>query len=895
MESLLVLVGLLIVAGLIWAFVAPIYLLISNNRLARRVEQLEAHLSAADPGFKPSSDPFAIPSSLSGSAEQSRPSASAGVISTSDPQEDAESDAGSAEEKPAAPPGQNYVFTDENKALLKSWLAQNWVSVVAVLSLTFAGIFFVRYGIEHGLLPPGLRVACGLALGAALIFAGERLRRIGGSGPGTLGDLLPGTLCVGGIVSLYSAVLGARLLYDLIGAGMSFAGLAGVAVISVVLGLPHGAFLTIMGIGCAVLAPFVIGGEADDVSGLFYYFALIGFVALITDSVSRTAWVSTLGLGMVYLGASLLYVATPDVELHLLAFGGLISAGTMTIPLQSMRPSFDGGMTFSHFHRRGPAEAAGFPTRLAMGGIVGLIAISVIIAGQSSAAFWAALAALALLMVVLAFWLETPVLDDAAPLVLAAMLGIIALNGYFDLDVAFSFRTAEVGFAESAPHTMLWLTLFGLSLSVVAGWKSATTAQFQNAWAAGAAVFAPGVVVTLALWWAPSAQLPDTTWALHVAAVALVLTFLARQAFGADTDQRFRPSVYALAALNMVAFALSIVLTETALTLAFAALAFSAAWLDRRYDLPLVARLLQVGVVVCGYRLLVDPGVFWALQAPLHEVLLAFLGVTAALFASLRLLQQRDRVHALIVVESAAWSFPGILACVLVYRQLDDGLGNSSGHWALSIYGMIWMISGAVQAHRAKIGTGLQSVRHLLAVVFGGMGGFLLLAALTIRNPLLGGEILGPSPVDSLMVAYALPALLIAVVLYLVEVPVLDLRRAMVALAIANVVAWIGLEIRRLWQGPDLTVPGVVDGDLYTYTVVLMLVGAGLLTWSIKTGSTLLRRSAMAIIGVTIAKVFLIDMSGLDGLIRVAAFLGLGLTLAGLAWLDAVVRQKRGQ
>ena len=34
-----------------------------------------------------------------------------------------------------------------------------------------------------------------------------------------------------------------------------------------------------------------------------------------------------------------------------------------------------------------------------------------------------------------------------------------------------------------------------------------------------------------------------------------------------------------------------------------------------------------------------------------------------------------------------------------------------------------------------------------------------------------------------------------------------------------------------------------------------------------------------------IAKIFLIDMSGLQGLWRVASFMGLGLSLLGLAWL----------
>lgn len=42
----------------------------------------------------------------------------------------------------------------------------------------------------------------------------------------------------------------------------------------------------------------------------------------------------------------------------------------------------------------------------------------------------------------------------------------------------------------------------------------------------------------------------------------------------------------------------------------------------------------------------------------------------------------------------------------------------------------------------------------------------------------------------------------------------------------------------------------------------------------------------MAVIALTIAKVFLIDASGLTGLTRVFSFLALGLSLAALAWLN---------
>ena len=64
------------------------------------------------------------------------------------------------------------------------------------------------------------------------------------------------------------------------------------------------------------------------------------------------------------------------------------------------------------------------------------------------------------------------------------------------------------------------------------------------------------------------------------------------------------------------------------------------------------------------------------------------------------------------------------------------------------------------------------------------------------------------------------------------------------------------------------------------------LVGAGLLYLAILRRSGLIRRVAMAVITLVIVKVFVLDVAGLNGLIRVASLLGLGLSLAGLAWLN---------
>ncbi len=47
-----------------------------------------------------------------------------------------------------------------------------------------------------------------------------------------------------------------------------------------------------------------------------------------------------------------------------------------------------------------------------------------------------------------------------------------------------------------------------------------------------------------------------------------------------------------------------------------------------------------------------------------------------------------------------------------------------------------------------------------------------------------------------------------------------------------------------------------------------------------------MRRAAMAVIALVTAKVFLVDAAGFTCLTRVFSFLGPGLSLAGLVWLN---------
>ena len=231
------------------------------------------------------------------------------------------------------------VFNAEKFEAFASWLAQNWFYAVAAVSLALAGIFLVQYGMEQGLLPPAFRVAAAFAFGGALIGGGEYLRKRFGDSEESSTAYLPSTFSSAGIVTLFGAVLSARLLYDFIGPEIAFVGMAMVGALALILGWFYGPLLAAVGIIGAMSAPFIVGGSSDDPSWLLAYFALIVSVGLAIDTMRRWAWVSVLSLGLGFVAALLLLIDAKDlVAAYFIVYCAFLAIIAIAIPVRKFVP-----------------------------------------------------------------------------------------------------------------------------------------------------------------------------------------------------------------------------------------------------------------------------------------------------------------------------------------------------------------------------------------------------------------------------------------------------------------------------------------------------------------------------------------------------------------------------
>ncbi|WP_420328253.1 DUF2339 domain-containing protein [Mameliella sp.] len=778
---------------------------------------------------------------------------------------------------------------------LGRWLQENWFYAIAAVSLSLAGVFLVQYGIEIGLLTPTARVIAALVFGAALIGGGETIRRRFGDDESSSTIYLPSVLSGAGLVSLMGGVLAARLLYDLVGPESALAALFGVALFGLVLGWRHGPLLAAIGLIGGMGAPFVVGGQSNAPEWFLVYFGLLAGMGLGIDTLRRWAWVSVLSV-VLAIGAGLLLAASGGETMMagLGAFGVALVIMVLLIPSRGLAPDHQGPGLVQSVLETGARGRPGFPLILALGTLAASCAILGYAAPESALTWWLSLALASGLAVALALWSRgAPALQELAAL---PVLTLLALIGLPDLNApAQDVLTARFIAGQDLTEQRMLMDFTLILLAAVlpglaAAWRSLQSGGHAT-WAAAAALIAPLAGLALEFGWHPAMMIGTWPWALHALALAGLMVAKAARFARADTTDRLRPALATVSALACIAFALTILLTDAALTLALAAVVVSATALDRRFDLPQMTGFVAMGVLALGYRLLIQPGLDWALEAPAVEMLGAYGGTLAALLGALMLGQPRPRPRAQVFLESAAWSVGGMTVSLTLYHAIEAYVGHvpKEAHWALGLYATIWTGTALAQLERLKAGGVLRWLRAGLAVVFGLVALIWVSLGVTLGNPLIEEQVVhGPIGVNTLIPAYLLPAAALLVGALRLTHLRRWLRVVIGAPGALLALFWLGLVIRHAWQGGTLmhTANGITDGELYSYTVALLLAGAGLFYQSLARSSDGLRRAGIAVIAVAVAKVFLIDISGLAGLVRVFSFLLLGLSLAGLAWVN---------
>ena len=232
---------------------------------------------------------------------------------------------------------------------------------------------------------------------------------------------------------------------------------------------------------------------------------------------------------------------------------------------------------------------------------------------------------------------------------------------------------------------------------------------------------------------------------------------------------------------------------------------------------------------------------------------------------------------------------PALLLASLEIRIFVEGriAATEITLFELSLHTLLWLAVGWWRARAYRLAPRTLDIWWSAILIGLGLAG-VVFGQLVILNPMMTGDPVGNELViNVLLVAYLAPAVLIALIAREARhyrkiergYPILS------AASLVLVLVWLTLETKRFFQGPQLTIFAESDAEYYAYSVVWLLASFVLLGAGLWRGTAWLRHGALAILILTVLKVFLSDMAALGGLYRVASFLGLGLCLVGVGYL----------
>lgn len=796
------------------------------------------------------------------------------------PEAEAERPAPTPVEPPAAPrPARGLEETLGTRAAV-------WVGGLA---LALGGIFLVRYSIEQGLLGPAARTTLGGLFAAALMGAGEWLRR--GERTAAVAGVpaahVPGILTAAGTTTAFATVYAAYALYGFLPPAAAFVVLALVSVGTMLAAALHGPVLAALGLVAATALPMLVSTGEPNAWGLFSHLTFVSAAAFGVARIRGWSWL-VLAAGAAAFGWGALYLISEGDGSNAAALAAFAAA---MIALAGL------------YHATAPLrdEDAGQPDWISTGvaGAFGLFAVAVAVVEQHATASLVLMVLIIAEVVALAAWRRRLAgLVPAAAFL--ALLGLISfeLAAWLLNDPTTAFPAP--GQSSAVPTRVGELISTALALAGLiggAGLALAWTRPDEPRWITGAraagGTAAPIVLLAVA-YWKVAALAPDLRFASLAVVLAGGLAWLTdRFARREDMHPALTAATAATAtgAVAAIGLALAIGMREGFLTVSLAILALGIAWVHGSRPI----RALPVLAMIVGAVVLVRTGLDPLMVSqnlgttPIFNPLLWGYGLPAAAFAATAwLFGRQDAPRATALFEALALLFTALLLAFEI-RHFTTG-GNVRGvavslpEIGLQVMTGCLIAIGAQRLSLTRPGSVLRKGSMIVGVLSLAAGAFGLLLAV---NPMLTWDSIGEGLLfNDLLPGYLLPALAAGALAALSRS-----RRPRWYVLGASIVsgllafAWITLQVRAAFHRPMLA--GGVTGstEWYSYSVVWLTCGVLLLLAGIRTGSRELRLGSAALIVLTVLKVFLSDMADLEGVLRALSFMGLGLVLVGIGLL----------
>lgn len=757
---------------------------------------------------------------------------------------------------------------------LHTGFEQNWMTWIGAIALALGGVFLAKYSLEAGLLSPVMRLSAGGLFGIGLIATAYYLhyKRIVFEG---FSNYIPAALASGGFITCFALMFVAYNSFAMISAQWAFIGLAVIAFCASAMAIKLGPLLAVIGIIGAYSVPIWVSTGSGQLFSLFIYVALVSVAAAIVAYKVQRVWLWYLlwagHIGWYLVGLSLFNYDTVWLigAYALLSILGLIGIARLGLTFNTLevRP---------HSFKR---LVNLFPDHGLLLAFIAPLMMAMLFSPFNLQWQTVALLSIALLLFLV---LKNSRWDawQGVSLVIALLLVVSAKQAYVFDDALFIFKN------EYGLGLLLALGLSGYGL------------YFGNKYPKRLAFHLLASLSMFALVGTLYALIPNSAlvtayplWAVLLCLMSAVLIKFTQN--NTTLWQRFS---YWVGANANVTLAITMLLSDSGLTIALAIQVLLLSLLIKKYNVAMPHWPIKALVGVLLLRLTLSPwtpsydelsilGLHWSLVVyPLCSGIF-FAAAKCFNFSQLKIWLEGAALHciALFVTTETSYQLVGH------YPQL----------FSLSFYEQVLLSCnllalGCVYLYRAQSAGQLGKLYRTAGFILSALAGLLLLDITLDDNPLLMRLYVGETPLFNwVILIWLVPSLLALWLANLVKS--LNAKLSEIILGASGLLAVLAINglIRQYWQGGFIDLDKVTsDAELYSYSVIWLLLGALVVIAGHLKQQLLLQNIGLGILGAVIVKVFLIDMANLTGLLKALSFIGLGLSLVGLSWLFQKLRRR---
>ncbi|MGI3050481.1 DUF2339 domain-containing protein [Vibrio alginolyticus] len=770
------------------------------------------------------------------------------------------------------------VFSQENESFLQSKvqsllsnIQENWLVWVGALAMLIGGGYLVQVIGSHIQFSPFMRVSFAFVISLLMVLVGEWFHRKEQQNPQRAAraqgfTYVPAAVTGTGLTGIYCTVIFAFVVYQMLTPSISLIILASAAFFSLALSLRQGPLMAVLGLIGGYTAPLWIGGSEPNYFLLAGYICAISFAATLLMQKVRRAWI-TPSIAIPHVIWMLLLIESVPTE-RLFSWLAIYLSITLYLIFAVPRMGWMLNPRFRHYQSKwtnSPTATTLATALLTFSAVtrmpelntlqmaycytlhVASIWLPALRTGWSLRVFLPSILVSATALIVLTIAFDALYMVEREASILFALAVSIALICYRTYCQSLSDRSQ----------------LSGLLLLVLAPAMSLITLFYIDEFMQGYLWYWTALCTLMATYYVVLGQRARSL-ALECSAVMHALIVGIAFVWLSDT---------------WLTTAISIQVAIMALQ-AQVGLFRPASW----------AIKVAMGILVIRLTLLpfipewqpVEAG-HWA------WVLVSYLPSLFILSYARSTLKQVDR-------ELTNW-FEGAFLHVFLMA-----LFTQTNYWLTGQYGYLGhidftsaavfanqaLVMGLVYSYRSQFAQRLSRIYEIYSYLLWCAFAILIILLNTAESPLVTDNVSAQAlPIfNMLSIGWLLPACILLIATFKRWNTLQVHRFAIASLGFLLAAIWLGMSIRQFWQTTSMMLYQPTSmAELFSYSVAGLLVG-GLLTWrGVTQQGLMMQRVGLVVLACVALKVFLWDVSSLDGFWRAISFLGLGASLIALGWL----------